>query len=251
MPDRFNTGCLLAGVAAFAAIGISSIFAQDKATAFDVAAIHPSRSIDPSKGLIDYSGGHLRATSTSLTALLKFAYQVRDHQIVGGPDWIRSATFDIDAGPITAGTDGLSSTQQMLQSMLADRFALRIRREIRSEPIYRLVISKTGSKMKAEDPSVKVRFRPGSGLIDATAMPVSTLVILLVNEVGRTVLDETKLAGNYSFQLRFTPGLAAQPDSTAPSLFTALEEQLGLRLESTRGPVEMLVIEHVEKPSEN
>jgi len=76
-------------------------------------------------------------------------------------------------------------------------------------------------------------------------------VTLLVNEVGRTVIDETKLVGRYNFQLRFSPGLAGPPDSEEPSLFTALEEQLGLRLEPARGQVEMLVIDRVEKPSKN
>ena len=248
---RFNARYVLVVVAAFVTAGIPAASAQGNAPVFDVAAIHASRSFDPSKGLIDYSGTQLRATSVSLTALLKFAYQVRDHQIVGGPGWIKSATFDIDAGPIHAGAHGLSRTQRMLQSMLADRFALRLHRETRLQSIYRLVVSKAGSKMKAEDASVSGRFRPGRGSIDATAIPVSTLVTLLINEVGRTVTDETKLAGHYSFQLRFTSGLAAQPDSSDPSLFTALEEQLGLRLEPARGPVEMLVIDHVEKPSEN
>ncbi|MCU1337706.1 MAG: hypothetical protein JWO19_3287 [Bryobacterales bacterium] len=247
----FNARYLVVVVAAFVTAGIPSAFAQGDSLVFDVAAIHASRSFDPSKGLIDYSGTQLRATSVSLTALLKFAYQVRDHQIVGGPDWMKSATFDIDAGPIPAGTTGLSRSQRMLQSMLADRFALQLHRETRLQPIYRLVVSKVGSKMKAEDASVTGRFRPGRGSIDATAIPVSTLVTLIINEVGRTVTDETKLAGRYSFQLRFTSGLAAQPDSGDPSLFTALEEQLGLRLEPARGPVETLVIDHVEKPSEN
>ncbi len=242
---------MLVVVAAFVTAGIPSAFAQGDAPVFDVAAIHPSRSFDPSKGLIDYSGTQLRATSVSLMALLKFAYRVRDHQVVGGPDWMKSATFDIDAGPIPAGTNGLSRTQRMLQSMLDDRFALHLHRETRLQPIYRLVVSKAGSKMKAEDASVTGRFRPGRGSIDATAIPVSTLVTLLINEVGRTVTDETKLAGHYSFQLHFTSGLAAQPDSGDPSLFTAFEEQLGLRLEPARGPVETLVIDHVEKPSEN
>lgn len=247
---RLNMRYVLVVVAVLVT-GVPSALAQGDAPVFEVAAIHPSRSFDPSKGLIDYSGTQLRVTSTSLTALLKFAYQVRDHQIVGGPDWMKSATFDIDAGPIRPGTSGLSRTRRMLQGMLADRFALQLHRETRLQPIYRLVVSKASSKMKTEDASVAGQFRPGRGSIDATAIPVSTLVTLLINEVGRTVTDETKLAGHYSFQLRFTSGLAVQPDSADPSLFTALEEQLGLRLEPARGPVETLVIDHVEKPSEN
>jgi uncharacterized protein (TIGR03435 family) len=248
--SHFNVGRPLV-VAALVIAGASCpSFAQADGPVFDVVAIHSSRSFDPSKGLIDYAGVQLRATGVSLRSLLRFAYQVYDHQIAGGPDWMGSATFDIVAEPITAGANGLSQTRGMLQSMLADRFALQLHRERRIEPIYRLVVSKTGSKMKAEDASVRAQFRPGRGSIDATAIPVSTLVILLINEVGRTVTDETKLEGRYSFQLHFAAGLS-DADSGDPSLFTALEEQLGLRLEPVRGPVEMLVIDHVEKPSDN
>jgi uncharacterized protein (TIGR03435 family) len=159
----------------------------------------------------------------------------------------------------------------MFQSILADRFKLVVHHETRELPIYVLSVAKGGPKFKEstpDDPAATGPRRRGMmmqrGKITATDAQVSMLVTILSRQLGRTIVDKTGLTGNYDFTLEFTPDEGASappgsggapppppPDSAAPSIFTALPEQLGLKLESTKGPVDVIVIDHIEKPAEN
>jgi uncharacterized protein (TIGR03435 family) len=160
--------------------------------------------------------------------------------------------------------------QQMLQSLLADRFQLTVHRETKELPIYTLVIAKGGPKLreaKPGDPGAgDMKGSQISGDLTAQAVPIATLVQSLTQMLGHPVSDKTELKGVYDFKLQFTPDDRLQPpsgappnfrfplppaDSNAPSLFDALQEQLGLKLESGKGPAEVMVIDHVERPSEN
>jgi uncharacterized protein (TIGR03435 family) len=153
----------------------------------------------------------------------------------------------------------------MLQDLLADRFHLKLTREAKEMPIFALVLAKSGAKLKestvGEDGR---RMQTGRGRIEVQGIDMASLANMLSQQLGRTVVDKTGLTGNYDFKLEWTPDLGqpqgpkeiggaetAPPDSLGPTIFTALQEQLGLKLESTKGPVEILVIERVEKPSEN
>jgi uncharacterized protein (TIGR03435 family) len=233
---------------------------------FEVASVKPS---DPGSegGTIAPGGATFRASNIPLTGLLTFAYDVRLDQLDGAPGWAMSQRYDIVAKVGDPGTDPrtlLSRQRQMLQNLLADRFQLRIRIESRERPIYALAVDGNGPKMRENNDMTSHPFPlirlTGRGQAVAQIVPMSYLVQFLANQAGRIVLDQTKLKGSYDFTLNWAPDPAFAPgrdgaspaeDSGGPSLFTALREQLGLRLESTRGPVDFIVVEHIEKPSAN
>jgi uncharacterized protein (TIGR03435 family) len=147
----------------------------------------------------------------------------------------------------------------MLQSLLADRFSLKVHHESKVLPIYELVVAKDGSKMKESDfPESNTN---GIGRLTAKGMPMADVALLLTIFVNRFVVDKTGLRGRYDFDLHWTPDSWVDvPEQISrflpekvfgPSIFTALREQLGLRLQPTKGPVDILVIDHIERPSEN
>ncbi len=242
---------------------------------FEVASIKPS---DPGSGAMQIGvapGGVFTAKNVTVKALIGQAFEVRDFQISGGPGWLDSERYDIVAkgNGMSASEDELramTSEQRLafkqqlvlkLQSLLADRFQLKVHRETRELTSYDLVIAKNGQKLQPPkdegiNPGLTVR-RGDTGQTEVTGRrtSVDSLTRILSNQVGRTVTDKTGLKGDYDFKMSFTPdvGLQGNGDSTTdgPSIFTALQEQLGLRLDSRRGPVEMLVIDSATKASEN
>jgi uncharacterized protein (TIGR03435 family) len=222
-------------------------------------------------------------TNVTLEALLRDAYGVQDNQISGASDWGRSVGYDIDAKMDATTADALKklsetdlyrARQQMLQALLADRFGLSVHRESRELPVYSLVIAKSGFKLQPA-PADKVykdgsrgsagwsRSGNGGGKLTGKAIPIVALAISLTQILGRTVLDKTDLKDVYDVTLQWATSDSGQPlvvDGTggaAPSepsgatIFIAIQEQLGLKLESGKGPVEIIVIDHVERPSVN
>jgi len=197
----------------------------------------------------------------SLKDWIKNAWAVTDFEMTGAPEWISSENFDIDAKaerPIRSVDEGY----QMLKSLLQDRFSLKVHRETREMPMYALVVAKNGVKMKLSADQTgtnggvrEVRY----GRIAGEALPVSTIAGILTGLAGRRVLNKTGLMNRYDVDLRYSPdsgqapGASPEPtDSPAEqSLFGALQAQLGLKLESIRGPIEVLIVDHVERPSAN
>jgi uncharacterized protein (TIGR03435 family) len=184
----------------------------------------------------------------------------------GGPKWLDSGAFNIDAKvgdsvTIPAGEAGGALFRSMLRSLLVERFSLAFHREPRLETVYRLVIAKGGPKLKAtEAPKDGPRgLRKGQGRITGMAASMPMLASRLAQQLERPVTDDTGLNGEYDFVVDYAPDSVStttdQPDAaddlSRPSIFTAVQEQLGLRLESTKGTVEVLVIDHAEKPSAN
>jgi bla regulator protein BlaR1 len=261
---------ILAAVVALGALGQaqSSVptFVDKTATPkFEVASIKPA---DPSvRGFRIQTdpGGRYIATGVTVKFLIAQAYGVRDFQVSAAPGWTDSVRYDINA----KGEDGIQDKpgqmDLMLQDLLADRFHLKLNRETKEMPIYALVAAKAGSKLKESTKGEDERgMRMGRGRVEAQSAPIAMLAIQLSQQLGRLVLDKTGLTGNYDFKLEWTPDLGQQqpgakeiagtetaPPDSGPTIFTALQEQLGLKLESTKGPVEMLVIDRVEKPTEN
>jgi uncharacterized protein (TIGR03435 family) len=154
----------------------------------------------------------------------------------------------------------------MLQSLLADRFTLSVHWDTREEQVYELGITKGGPKLKEVAPSATTpRMQVTLGHFSGTAQPISQLVRNLSQRLGRAVVDKTGLNERYDFELTYTPdpgqipagpqalppGAPALPDPNGPSIFAAVEEQLGIKLQSTKGPVRVLIIDHAEKASEN
>jgi len=216
-------------------------------------------------------GGGLSATGVTLKMLIGLAYGVFAYQITGGPAWIGTERWDIEAK--TDGVQGQLPRAQsaaLLRALFEERFQLKARRENKEMPVYALVVTKNGPKLKP-NPDDPTKAKPsamlgrGSGAFTNSSMAV--LAGRLSEQLGRPVIDRTDLKGGYDFTLEWTPapgegsaesiGLPprAEPpspgDSNGPSIFTALQDQLGLKLESTKGPVDMIVIDHVERPSEN
>ena len=203
-------------------------------------------------------GGGLRVSNATLKDLIETAYQVRSFQILGGPAWLGAARYDVTA---TSGTPSDDATvRREVQTLLETRFQLQTHRETRELPEYSLMVEKSGVKPEGLRVTDKARrgINARSGAMTGEAAPMANLALVLSRQLGRPVVNNTGLAGNYDFSLQWTPDLSpAAPgdqtvtDSPGPSLFTALREQLGLRLETTKGPVEVIVIDRAERPSEN
>jgi uncharacterized protein (TIGR03435 family) len=234
---------------------------------FDVASVKPLKSPDGGWGLSATSDG-LNGTNVPLLYLIQSAYEVFEKdRLVGAPNWAASENYDIaakmDASTVEA-FQKLSKEQRaivsdhMLQTLLADRFKLTIHRETRELPIYLLVIGKGGPKLQdakpdpggANNPHWDGTVRAGAVTMIAHQMNMPGLASALLRSAGRTVVDRTGLTGKYEFTLQFNPD-DSQPESSSPGLFTALQEQLGLKLESGKSSVEVIVIDHVERPSGN
>jgi uncharacterized protein (TIGR03435 family) len=240
------------------ASGSGTDLAAGKLT-YEVVSIRPSNMGGMS---INSSGDRFVARVTTLWGLLFNAYKLRPNDDVPGlPGWAKSEAFDVEAG---MDADTYAELQKMpvqersekraimLQALLTDRFKLKMHYETRERPIYALVIANSGSRLK-EWPS---DMPPGGtswgrGQIAVHGEPMESFAFCLSDTLGRTVLDKTGLTAKYGIDLKWTPDeLQGTPDSGA-SIFTAIQEQLGLKLESTRGPVQTFVVDHVERPSEN
>lgn len=241
--------------------------------AFEVVSIKPSKSGD-SHSNTNLSGGRFTARNTDLKTLMQYnAFGIPAAQIVGQPGWLSTDRFDIDAKLDDAIAEQMkklsreSETRwmhQMVQQLLVDRFKLTFHWETKEFPVYALAVAKNGSKIeraKNADGGASVSWNNGKLTAKSVTMEklAQTLSIALSREVGRMIVDKTGLEGKYDLTLAWSPDnrSAAMNDTSnesappGPSIFTALQEQLGLKLEATKAPVETLVIDHIEQPSEN
>ncbi len=232
---------------------------------FEVASVRANTSGLPTGSLSGSDSSRFAARNITLNLLIQLAWNVREYQILGGPSWLGSDRFDIAAKPETP----VDREQMMLllQKLLQDRFKLAIRRETREMPAYVLVPAKNGLRLRAGEcvtgDSASAECRGlrifVNGLDGQASMPL--FINVISDLVGRLVIDETKFAGPFDVHLRWTPDGSTPgdhsgdslllPDRAAPSFFTAMEEQLGIRMESRRAPVETMIIEHAEKPAGN
>ncbi len=288
-PDRRCTvrRVVLAAVIAAGAIGIAG--AQAPAT-FEAASVKRNAT-NRGPGVVAITGNRLSAPFVTLRELIRVAYGVNEHQVVGGPGWLDSDHFAVGA-TIPAGA-GVDSIREMLRELLKERFALTAHTEQRDLPRYDLLFSgRLGPKMRPAGPEcAPIAVPPGipmppppppplagaapmvilgqgpgnsrcpaaimRGFILARDTTVEMLAFMLMRELQRPVADRTELSGSYDFDLSYLPdsgpmtinGQAINAD--APPLATALREQLGLRLDSTRGPVDVVVIHRVTAPTEN
>jgi uncharacterized protein (TIGR03435 family) len=238
---------------------------------FEITSIRPSG--PGSSTTLQFTPEGLTETNFPLSALLQIAYHLNylDGTIVGAPEWVRTDRFDIQAkvaesdmpewGKLIQDQSERSQEFRLvaMQMLMADRFALKVHRETRQGPVYALVIAKSGLKLKEakrdDAPSLTMR---RSGHVSVRAGQIAAILPFITQMIGRPVVDETGLTSKYDFTLDWTPDQSASPATSAaeseasgPSIFTAIQEQLGLKLESQKGPVEVLVIDHIEKPSPN
>ena len=266
---------LIVGVCMAGAIA-AAVAAQDKDAAFEVSTVKANKSADTNGMLRRLPGGRMTATNMPLRPMITFAYQLAQYQLVGGPSWIASERYDVVAkmdgnpAPVAPGT-GPDPMQLALRTLLADRFKLKVHRETREMDIYALVMAKPGGgpgpnlKPTTQDCAAAAAAAqrgqppppPGSGApfcgiqmndvsIHFGGLAASQIAVALSGSSRRMVVDRTGLSGSWDFDLTFAPERDAAAD--APSFFTAVQEQLGLKLESTKGPVDVLVIDSIEKP---
>lgn len=271
MCDKTNTSsrAILVLVGLFAASPVAS-----QAPAFDAASVRPTQMRRPGGGDVVFLPGRFTATHEVVPTLIAQAYNVEDYRVVGGPPWLATERFDIDA---RAGrTVTVDETRLMLRTLLADRFKLRLRIESRQMPTHALVVSRTdgrpGPRLRPAAPEACGDRTPCGrlftnwGSLTGRSVPMSLLATRLSSITRRVVADRTNLTGlfdvdaewglteaEYAEFLQTLPPTAKPGpfDPSRPSLFTALDEQLGLQLESITGPVDVVVIDSVERPTEN
>ena len=197
------------------------------------------------------SVGRVRMDNVSLRKLTLWAYGIPDDRAYAliGPDWLGTESFIIEATfPASNSPD---QVRMMARTLLADRFKLALRRETRELPFYALIVDKNGPKIQAVEPG-QGGTNSSPGKLQATKTTMPHFADLIARYTGHQVVDDTGLKGVYTFTLEWTPDEVAAGGDAGPSLLAALREQLGVRLEARKGPVEVLVVDHMDRvPTEN
>ncbi len=265
-------------VVAALVLGVCQAYTQTSQPEFEAVSIRPNKSGELGESIHPAPGGRFSATNVTAKTLIEWAYRVRSFQVSGEPAWVDFERFDV-----AAKADGNPTfdyfhpaLETMFRDVLADRFNLTAHTVTRELPVYLLVVAKNGPKIHAVDegdcPEVPAPQNPCRSLrskafaqLSAQKAPMRVLAQMLINFVGRSVTDNTGLKGSFTYTLDWNkyleppkappgaipPPNAFDPLSMEPAIAAALEEQLGLRLESGKGPVDMLVIDRVERPSAN
>ena len=231
-----------------AAACVSPAQPQAEELRFEVISIKPADPAAQSRSVQTTPGGY-RAKNIRLFELIMSAWHLNRDQIIGGPSWLETAGWDIDAR-FPEG-QGPAHSRDMLRNMLADRFQLKIHRETRDLSIYVLSVAKGGVRLKQGDGAHAMS--AGSRMIRYSSATMGELAGQLSSYLERQVVDQTGLTGEYAIHLSFAP-VDSGGDSSgepAPSLFQALQDQAGLKLGSSKGPVEVFVIDRAGKPSAN
>ena len=272
-----------------AALAAPSVFSQvstDARPSFTVAAVKPSAP-EARQGMTIQPGGRFVAAGFQLKLLILIAYHLTPFQMSGGEEWMANDRWSIEA--TSEGVSGIPDWKApyipeimavRLRSLLEDRFQLKTHREMRTQQVYALTINKNGSKLVPADPLSQRAggagnaapqpaqrpgtFRAGPGVVIGSAVSMEQIVTYLDRLMDRPVIDQTGLAGSFDMELHFSPesvprtvspaiaGSAPEPRvSEDPSIFTAIQEQLGLKLESSKETVEILVIDSARRPTEN
>jgi uncharacterized protein (TIGR03435 family) len=248
-----------------ACIFLTAVGAWGQGPTFEVASVKPSQSLQGSS--IHNEPGRFETKSTTLANLIRYALPAQDFQVVGGPGWIRADRFDILASTGQSDSDVKNQTERFarirgrLMHLLEDRFQLELREEKREMAVYALEVDAGGIRMKPAPPlgNVNMNGGPAGSTLSGRGMTMPRLADVLSGIAGRPVNDETRVAEAYDLELKYSLEMAAQnPDARAnepgaayPSLFTALKEQLGLRLAGKRGTANVWVVVRAERPGEN
>jgi uncharacterized protein (TIGR03435 family) len=247
----------------FSAIATQSRAQSKVEDTSDIAPLYETVSIKANKTGIQWERiktgpDRLTVTNETLQRLIRAAYKIDDDQISGAPNWLGSERYDIEAKVASSAADELrkaspdqnqQENERMLQALLSNRFKLAVHREIRMIPVYELVISADGPKLResapaSADSNLRV-IQVESGRITGREVPIATLARILSEQLGRPVLDKTRLSNHYDITLQWE----ANSELPDPAISAALQEQLGVKLESQEISKEFLVIDHVETPS--
>lgn len=292
---RYRVKMMRSAVPHLLLLALPTILAAQPPKAFEVISVKPNAAADNRVQIRMAPGGRFTATGIPVRAIIAQAFNMRDFQITGGPGWMSSDRFDINAkAPEDAGERVAPEVlRAMLKNMLEERFQLKTHLESKEMPTYSLVTGKGGPKLKISDTPPPMlagaaglaggggrpqMMRMGRGQLHATGVTMKAFAQQLSQMLGRPVTDNTGLDGYYDIELDYAPetgqsggmmiaggggappppptappppGALPQGDTNGPSIFTALQEKLGLKLESTKGPVDILVIDSIAKPTEN
>ena len=241
-----------------------------KLPAFEVVSIKPNQASDDRMMFMMTPDG-LSATGTPMGMILRQAFGLEDDWIFGKPGWVQQNKFDLQAKVEASDAPTLKKLTpdqrfSMLLPILEERLNLKYHHETREMPVYILVTARGGTKLKPAAPEVpnaavapgenkgpmrRSMLLDGPGHLESQGTNLGLLVHELSQTLGRTVVDKTGLTGNYDYTLSWTPENGPPTDTTGPSLFTAVQEQLGLKLETEKEPVEVVVIDHIDRPSAN
>ena len=241
----------------------------DADPAFEVATIKPNHSGIMGLQAHTYKGRTFITDNSSLADLLMWAYSVQRKQIIGAPDWIDNDRYDISATPDHEGSPSADQVRVMIRKLLADRFQLKFHHDQRELSAFVLTVAKDGSKLKPSQPNgnlhgIGIQAAPTGALMFANNAPIPAFTSFLQSLVfDRPVVDQTGLTGKYDITVTFTPDDSlfngqpigvpkpAEGVEPAPNLFTAIQQQLGLKLTAEKTQVDVLTIDHVEMPSAN
>lgn len=264
-----------------------AVRAQNDPPKFEVATIKPAAADARGMFVQFFPGGRLNMTNMTLKGMIGYAWDLQPFQISGGPAWLDSSRYDVTAKPASSPKQG--EIPAMVQALLAEKFQLVVHHGTQELPIYALVLAKKNGKLgpgltesiagsctpfdiskpppRIEPGAVRPRFCGNSGVsprgLTAVGIPIAKLAPMLQMVLGRTVVDKTGLTGNFDIKMEWTPDETqamqyppdapkpAPADNAGPSIFSAIQEQLGLKLESEKGPVDVLIIDRAEKPSVN
>jgi uncharacterized protein (TIGR03435 family) len=243
--------------------------AADADPAFEVATIKPNETDGGSMQVLTLKGRNFITVNSSLADLMMYAYGVQRKQILGAPDWIERDRYDVSATPDAEGRPNADQVKTMIRKLLAARFQLKFHHETRELSAFVLTVGKDGAKLKAAQPNgnlhgIGVQPAPTGAMMFANNSPIAAFTSFLQSLVlDRPVVDHTGLTGRYDLTVTFTPddsqfngnplGFPKLADGVepAPGLFEAMQQQLGLKLTAEKTQVDVLVVDHVEKPSAN
>ena len=225
---------------------------------FAVVSIKPTVAIINGKTFRLTPNGGFRAGNYSLKDLIRLGWDVRNFQISGGPGWLDADRYNVEAKPETpfdaSSTAGFKRLGDMVQLALEDRFRLKVHQQTKEMSVYYLVVGTVGPKLKrtGDATDISTQMRDSEGHMWATKFDMPLLAKYLGGELERAVVDKTGLGGVYDFELKWSPDQKpTREGDIGPSFSTALREQLGLKLESGKGPVETIVVDFGEKASPN
>jgi uncharacterized protein (TIGR03435 family) len=217
---------------------------------FAAVSIHRLAPDDSSFFVKPPGNGKFTATGATARFMVMLAWDVEDSQIAGGPAWFATDRFTVEANSDDGQPHNPGETREMLQNMLADRFALRTHHEMREGTAYVLTVAKNGSKLK-QSQTQSTNIRVGTNSIQLEGATLSRLAQQLSAILERPVIDRTGLEGTYDASLLWSPTLQINNDPDQVSIFTAIQDQLGLSLVSQRAPIDTLVIDSIDPPSPN
>jgi uncharacterized protein (TIGR03435 family) len=262
--QRLGCGAVAILGGAFAVVGACAQTPAAAGPFFDISSVKWNKSGSHSMR-ISSNDGRFLATNVSLKMLLQSAYNIKQNLMSGIPPWAEDAHFDIEAkvlDPTTVEHINKEQRAAMIRQLLEDRFHLKAHIEQKTLAVFDLVLAKSGSKLTPSPPDLPSPNGRGTGVngrnneLDAHDLPMSGVADVLTQQVDRTVIDKTGLTGKFDFTLKFSHddnSAAPHGDSSddLPSIFTAVEEQLGLKLVPDKGPVDTLVVDQFEQPEEN